>query len=601
LESQVSERLQGLRQELRKRKLDAYIVPSSDPHQSEYTPVHWQRRAWISGFTGSAGDVVVTAKGGGLWTDGRYFIQAERELAGSGLALYRMGEPGVRSIEQELAHILGRRASTSARVGVDSTTLSANRCRTIAAALADRDIELVADPDNLVDVVRGPIGAGTLHPVSALARRFTGLAVAEKLELVRAAMRDAGAHAHIVTTLDAIAWLFNLRGRDVAFNPVFVSYAIVTRRQATLFVDLGKIGPGVRRHLGKNVRLRPYEEAYGAMAALADGKQRIWVDPDATNAHIASLLGSAKTIWRSSPIARMKARKNTTELEGMRRAHVRDGVAMVRFLAWLDSEVSSGRETEVSIADRLEQFRAEGEGFRGLSFPTIAGYAAHGAIIHYSASAATAKTLQPKGLLLLDSGAQYLDGTTDITRTLLLGGRVTRHQRQCYTRVLKGHIALARAHFPKGTTGARLDTLARHALWQAGLDFGHGTGHGVGCYLNVHEGPQSISPRSTTAPLEVGNIQSNEPGYYEPGKFGIRIENLVEVVAADGAEVKGDGFMRFDTLTLCPIDVRPLERKLLEPSEVVWLNAYHRRVHRTLAPLLDRSTRRWLKDACRPL
>ena len=589
-------RLARLREAMREHEIAAYLVPSSDPHQSEYVPEHWARRQWASGFTGSAGDVVVSLEGGGLWTDGRYHLQARRQLRGTGLRLFPVGEKDVPTIEAHLAKTLPREAA----VGVDPAVLAMRRARKIAEALAPAGVTLKPIDENLVDAVRGPVpGRRARARVVPLPTRFAGETSASKLRRVRRAMRERGADALLVATLDAIAWLFNVRGSDVAYNPVVIAYAVVTPDEAVLHVDRGKLERAAEAHLRRTARIEPYAAIRRTLRALARRKAAVWLDPETTSLMCARLLDGARPVFAPSPIPLMKARKNEVELAGIRAAHRRDGAAMARFLHWLDRSLPEGGITEMGAAARLEGFRREGEHFQGLSFPTIAGYADHGAIIHYSVDEASDVPLRPEGLFLVDSGAHYLDGTTDITRTLLLGGRPTDAQRDAYTRVLKGHIAIATARFPAGTTGARLDTLARAALWQSGRDYAHGTGHGVGAFLNVHEGPQSISHRSTSVPLEPGNVQSNEPGYYEPGEFGIRIENLVEVVRDEAIAPRE--FLRFDTLTLCPIEKRLVDLGLLSAGEREWLDAYHARVLDTLGPDLDRDERGWLERACAPL
>ena len=589
-------RLARLRDAMRQHEIAAYLVPSSDPHQSEYVPEHWARRQWTSGFTGSAGDLVVGIEGGGLWTDGRYHLQARQQLRGSGIRLFPVGDEGVPTIERHLAKTLPREAT----VGVDPAVIGMRRARKIARALAPAGVALKAIDENLVDAVRGPVpGRRSRARVVPLPARFAGETSAAKLRRVRRAMREREADALVVTTLDAIAWLFNVRGSDVAYNPVVIAYAVVTPDEAILHVDRGKLDAAAVAHLRRTARIEPYAGIGRTLRGLARRKAAVWVDPETTSLMCARLLDGAKPVLAPSPIARMKARKNEVELAGIRAAHRRDGAAMVRFLHWLERSVPAGGITEMGAAAKLDGLRSESERFRGLSFPTIAGYADHGAIIHYSVDEASNVPLRPEGLFLVDSGAHYLDGTTDVTRTLLLGGRPTEPQRDCYTRVLKGHIAIATARFPAGTTGARLDTLARAALWQSGRDYAHGTGHGVGAFLNVHEGPQSISHRSTKVALEPGNVQSNEPGYYEPGEFGIRIENLVEVVK-DEATAPRD-FLRFETLTLCPVEKRLVDPDLLTAGERGWLDAYHARVLETLGPDLDREDRAWLKRACAPL
>ena len=594
--ARVRARLARLREAMREHGIAAYLVPSSDPHQSEYVPEHWARRQWLSGFTGSAGDVVVGLDGGGLWTDGRYHLQARQQLRGSGIKLFPVGEKEVPTVEEHLARTLPRGAA----VGVDPAVISLKRTRKIAKKFAPAGLTLKPVDENLVDAIRGPVpGRRARARVVALPTRFAGETSASKLRRVRRAMRERGADALLVTTLDAIAWLFNVRGSDVAYNPVVIAYAVVTPDEAVLHVDRGKLDRAAEAHLRRTARVEPYAGIRRTLRALGRRKATVWIDTETTSFLCGRLLDGAKPVFAPSPIPRMKACKNKVELAGIRAAHRRDGVAMVRFLHWLDRSLPEGGITEMSAAARLEGFRREGEHFQGLSFPTIAGYADHGAIIHYSVDEASDVPLRPEGLFLVDSGAHYLDGTTDVTRTLLLGGRPTGAQRDAYTRVLKGHVAIATARFPSGTTGARLDTLARAALWQSGRDYAHGTGHGVGAFLNVHEGPQSISHRSTSVPLEPGNVQSNEPGYYEPGEFGIRIENLVEVVRDEAIAPRE--FLRFDTLTLCPIEKRLVDPGLLSAAEREWLDAYHARVLDTLGPDLDRDERAWLEGACTPL
>ena len=589
-------RLARLRDAMRQHEIAAYLVPSSDPHQSEYVPAHWARREWASGFTGSAGELVVGLDGGGLWTDGRYHLQARQQLRGTGIRLFPVGEKDVPTIERHLAKTLPKGAA----VGVDPAVIGMRRARKVAKTLAPAGVALKVIDENLVDTVRGPVpGRRSRARVVPLPTRFAGETSAAKLRRVRRAMREREAHALVVTTLDAIAWLFNVRGSDVVYNPVAIAYAVVTPDEAVLHIDRGKLDAPALAHLRRTARIEPYAAIRRTLRGLARRKAAVWVDPETTSLMCARLLDGAKPVLAPSPIARMKARKNEVELAGIRAAHRRDGAAMVRFLHWLERAVPAGEVTEMSAAAKLDGLRSDGEHFQGLSFPTIAGYADHGAIIHYTVDEESNVHLRPEGLFLVDSGGHYLDGTTDVTRTVLLGGRPTEAQRDCYTRVLKGHIAIATARFPAGATGARLDTLARAALWQSGRDYAHGTGHGVGAFLNVHEGPQSISHRSTTVALEPGNVQSNEPGYYEPGEFGIRIENLVEVVKDEAAAPRD--FLRFETLTLCPIEKRLIEPGLLTADERGWLDAYHERVLETLGLDLDRDDRDWMERACAPL
>lgn len=593
----TKQKLTALRVAMRARGLAAFHVPSTDPHQSEYVPACWQRRVWMSGFTGSAGELLVTASNAYLWTDGRYFLQATEELRGSGIQLMKMAEPGVPTLAELLQQVLRRGEA----LGVDPKIVTPAGARALEQATAEAGARVVFTDENLVDLVWTDRPALSAGPVVAHSKKYSGEDTRSKLRRLRAEMKQRGAEAHPINALDAIAWLYNIRGRDVEYNPVVISYALVTMKEATLFVDSAKVSPEVRRALGPDVTVRPYEEFEGAVRQLASRKVKIWIDPTSASRWMLDLAQGAPTVKAMSPVFPMKARKNATEIAGMKASHVRDGVAMVRFLHWLEREAPKRKLTEISAADKLAAIRSEGELFQGLSFRTISGYGAHGAIIHYSVTPETDIPLEPKGIYLVDSGAQYLDGTIDITRTVAMGKGITKEQRDRFTRVLKGHIALARAKFPAGTRALRLDTLARIPLWEAGLDYNHGTGHGVGAYLNVHEGPQSISPwRDQQHPIEEGNIFSNEPGYYEPGVYGIRIESLI-VVRRDAALSNGIPWYGFETITMCPIDTRLIEKSLMSKEEVSWLDDYHRTVFRTLSPHLEKADRNWLKSACSAL
>lgn len=588
----MTQKLKALRAQMKTLGIDAYLVPSADAHMSEYVPQSAERRAWLSGFTGSAGELVVTSKDAGLWTDGRYFIQAADELAGSGIKLMKMMEPGVPS----RAEFLCQNIKSGGVVGYDAKLLSISAANAMRGALSDKGIKFKALSKNLVDAIWQDRPTDTGHPIAPWPETFSGEGHRQKLGRIRAAMKSKGADAHVLTMLDAIAWAFNIRGSDVDFNPVVIAYAIITAKSARLFVDPKKVTPALKKHLGKSVELVPYKDFGKALTALPKEAKSVWLEESTCSDWVAQKLKRCKQITARSCVTDFKAEKNSVELEGIRNAHRRDGVAMVRFLCWLENAMAKGGVTEISAADALQGFRAEGEHFRGLSFRTISGYAAHGAIVHYSVDEKSNIPLKNKGIYLVDSGGQYLDGTTDITRTLLLGDKASAEEKDRYTRVLKGHIHLATAKFPAGVNGIRLDTLARSALWQAGLDYGHGTGHGVGAYLNVHEGPQSISHRGYV-PLQVGNVLSNEPGYYKDGAYGIRIENLVTVVEAEGFGQDDRKFLGFETLTLCPIDTRLIEPKLLSEGERKWLNDYHARVYKELAPHLEAAQSKWLKAA----
>ena len=594
----VKKRIQELRAKMREHDVQAYLIPSSDPHQSEYVPECWQRRPWISGFTGSMGDVLVTLRDAGLWADGRYFLQAADQLAGSGIKLYRMAQPGVPTLNEFLAKNLGKGQS----LGIDPQTVSMRRARELEMSLHAAGATLRSLSGNLVDSIWTDRSKLPSDEVMALPTRFAGESVSAKLTRVRKEMKKRNVDAHFISALDGVAWLLNLRGRDVPFNPVLISYALVTAKTAILFIDPRKVPAAVARGLGKQVEFRPYGDVAAALQELGREKKRVWADDASVSRWAADLLSGADLVAEISPVTLMKARKNDVEIEGMRQSHVRDGVAMCRFLSWLESAVGATEVTEISAADRLEEFRRTGQHFQGLSFNTISGYAAHGAIIHYSVTPQTDVPLRAAGLYLIDSGAQYLDGTTDITRTVLLGKKATAEQKDRFTRVLQGHIRLARVRFPQGVTGGRLDVLARMALWNVGLDYNHGTGHGVGSFLNVHEGPRTISANKDTGlPIEAGNIFSNEPGYYKPGGYGIRLENLVLVKQNGVSGENGLPYYEFETLTVCPIDTRLVDTRLLDAEERAWLNGYHKDVYRKLAPHVDSRERTWLRQACHPI
>ncbi|MFH1264018.1 MAG: aminopeptidase P family protein [Pseudomonadota bacterium] len=592
------EKLAALRKWMKRYHLDAYLVPSTDPHQSEYVPALWRRRAYLSGFNGSAGDVLVFKNRAGLWTDGRYFLAAAAVLKGSGINLFKMGVAGVPTLEEHAVKTLKR----GERLGVDPQVLPLSAWNSLEKALTASGIELVAVKDNLIDAIWPDRPGFPLEPVSILSEQFAGESVASKLRRVRHEMSKHGARALVLTTLDAVAWIFNIRSNDVDFNPVVIAYAIITSSHADLFLRTEKLSRPVAGELKRVADVHPYEAAEKTLVDLGHRHAKVWVDAAVTSRWVIDRLRGCEIISDRTPVALMKAKKNSTEIRGIRRALERDGVAMVRFLRWLEGAVKKGKVTELSAEAELEKFRSPGKNFRGLSFHTISAYGPHGAIVHYESEPKTNSPLRPKGIYLIDSGGQYLDGTTDITRTVLLGGRPTPKQTEAFTRVLKGHIRLAQARFPQGVRGLRLDTLARAAMWEGGLDYNHGTGHGIGSYLSVHEGPQSINPnRCVGVPLEEGNILSNEPGYYETGKFGIRTENLVLVVKDPSFSTKETTWHRFETLTLCPIDTKLLDRRLLTSDEKAWLNAYHARVLKTLSPLLKGAERSWIKRVCAPV
>jgi Xaa-Pro aminopeptidase len=584
---------------MKRAGLDAYLVPSTDPHQSEYTPARWKRRQWITGFTGSVGDAVITLETACLWADSRYYIQAEAELEGSGITLQRQGEKDVPTLREWL----GKNLQKGQTLGVDPRLVSLKGLDQLRESVKKASAKIKLTDRNLVDLIwddqpPSPEAPVVRHPIS-----FAGKSTPDKLKAIRAKLSKEEAEALVVTRLDNVAWLFNLRGQDVEFTPVALSYGLLTADRALLFIDPDKVPPAVARSLGSAVELRPYEALREELRALAAAKAKVWVDPDAANAWIGQALKSAELVRKTSPIPAIKARKNAVELLGARRAHLRDGLALVRFFCWLEGAVGHSKVTELDAAARIEGLRAEHDLYRGPSFRTISAFGSHGAIVHYAPTAETDRRLRPGGIYLLDSGGQYLDGTTDVTRTVLLGGEASTEQRDQFTRVLKGAIALARAKFPAGTMGMQLDAFARRSLWEAGLDYGHGTGHGVGSYLGVHESPPGVAPpkRMVKGGLEVGQILSDEPGYYRQGRYGFRTENLVLVVRDEELSRPKSPFLRFETLTLCPIDRRLIEPALLDEVELRWLNDYHDEVLRRLSPELSPKEADWLEAATQPL
>ena len=592
----MRDKIEKLRRLMRKHNIQAYLVPGSDPHQSEYVPEFWKRRAFITGFTGSAGDALVTLKSAGLWTDSRYHLQAERELRNTGFKLFKCGTPGVPSWQEWAA----RNLKPGDSLGLDPQLISHRDYTKLKKDLAAKSVRLRPVAANLVDVIWRGRPAAPAGPVIVLEEKYAGESRRRKLDRLRQKMTVEGVDAHILSQLDAVAWLFNIRGSDVPFNPVAIAYAIITRKKALLFVAREKVSPEVRTVLKKDVSLRSYTEFPAALRSLAAARQRIWLDEAGVNQWVVSSLAGAELVFKPSPMTLSKAIKNASEIRGSKQAHRRDGAAMVKFLCWLEKAVPKGGVTEFSAARKLEEIRKCQPRFRGLSFQTISSYGSHSAVVHYAVTPETDIPLKPKGIYLIDSGSQYLDATTDITRTVCLG-RPTAEQRDRFTRVLKGVINLARTSFPQGTSGPQLDVLARRALWERGLNYGHGTGHGIGAFLNVHEGPQSIAPaRGFGIGLEPGMILSIEPGFYKEGEYGLRLENLALVVKGPDRTSETSPFYTFETLTLCPIELRLLNKDLLTENEVIWLNAYHLRVRKELTPLLEKDEAAWLKKATRP-
>ena len=588
-------RLQALRAELARRGVDGFLVPRADEHQGEYVPASGQRLAWLTGFTGSAGLAVLLKDRAAVFVDGRYTLQAQAQVDA---ALYEVRHVSEQPASAWITETLGR----GEVLGYDPwlhTPGEVERYRTAAERAGGSLRPLDGNPIDTVWTDRPP---APLAPVVPHALRFAGQSAAEKRQQVAAALAKELVDAAVLTLPDSIAWLLNIRGGDVPHTPLPLSFAILHRDASVdLFIDPRKLAPALGEHLGNGVRVSPPDGLGPAIDRLGAAKQTVAADPATAAAWVLERLASAgaRVQRMADPCQLPKACKNPVELAGTRAAHRRDGAALTRFLAWLAAAAEAGGLTEIAVSDRLEAFRRGGENFRGLSFPTISGAGPNGAIVHYHATAKTERRLEPGTLYLVDSGAQYLDGTTDVTRTVAIG-RPSPEMRDRFTRVLKGHIALALCRFPKGTSGAQLDALARRALWEAGLDYDHGTGHGVGSYLGVHEGPQRISKLPSAQPLLPGMIVSNEPGYYKTGAYGIRIENLVVV-----STLEGEGWERellcFETLTLAPIDLALVEPALLQRDEIAWLDAYHARVRDELAPLVDATTAAWLARATRPV
>lgn len=588
MKESITERIGRLRQCLREQSLSAFIIPSTDPHSGEYVPDHWKTREWVSGFTGSAGTAVITLDDAALWTDSRYFLQAADQLDGTGIRLMKDRLPDTPSIPEWL----GQSLSPGAVVGVDGWVNTIGETQALREALAREGLTLRTDYDPVTRLWDDrPALPGT--PVSIHPLEYAGVACHKKLAAIREKLLARGADGILLSTLDDIAWTLNLRGNDVHCNPVFVSYLLITSQESILYVRAEKLTTEVKAYLAQEgVNTEDYDDLQEDLRDYPYAT--LSLDPGRTNEAVRQAVNPlTKVLLEESPVPLMKAVKNEAEIRGFHAAMLRDGVAMVKFLKWLEEAVPQGNETEMSIDRKLYECRAEQPLFRGISFDTIAGYKEHAAIVHYEATPETDKPLAPEGLLLLDSGAQYADGTTDITRTIALG-ETTDDERRDYTLVLKGHIGLTCACFPQGTCGTQLDVLARQAMWREGANFLHGTGHGVGAYLNVHEGPHQIRMNHVPTPLRPGMTVTDEPGIYRAGRYGIRTENTLLVVPY--RETEFGTFYTFEPLTLCPIDTHPIVRSMLTAEETEWLNAYHRMVYDRLSPLLDEEHRAWLES-----
>lgn len=588
-------RIEELRTVMKSEGIDAFVFPSTDPHNGEYVPEHWKGREFISGFNGSAGTAVVTMDDAALWTDSRYFLQAEEQLAGTGFRLMKLKIEGTPTISQWLGRKLAANGGTV--VGIDGMVNSIGTVEALADELrAEGGITLRTNFDPLKVIWKDrpaiPSDMAIVHP-----QKYAGESAQSKIARIRQALRERHVEGMLVSALDDIAWALNIRGTDVHCNPVVVSYLLITMDSVTLYINSDKLTPVVREHLAANgVMTDEYENVKKGLAGY-DG-YNILMDPDETCYTLYKAYGDRPKVLAPSPLTSMKIVKNETEIMGYRYAMLRDGIAMVKFLRWLVPAVEEGGVTEVSASDELEAFRAEQSLFKDISFDTIAGYGAHGAIVHYEPTPETDIELKPEGLLLLDSGAQYLDGTTDITRTIALGP-VTDEQKHIYTLVLKGHIRLAMAKFPANASGTQIDILAREAMWREGLNYMHGTGHGVGSYLSVHEGPHQIRMEYKPEPLRAGMTVTNEPGLYLAGKFGVRIENTMLITEYMNTEY--GRFLKLEPLTLCPIDKTPIDVDMLADEELDYLNDYHAAVFKSLSPYLDDEMTEWLANACAPL
>ena len=591
----VTDRLARLRELMRREKLSAFVFPSTDPHNGEYVPDHWKGREWVSGFNGSAGTVVVTGNAAALWTDSRYFIAAAQQLEGTGIELMKLKIPGTPTI----AEWLGQQLIDCQRpeVGIDGMVNSQASAEALIADLRSHGgitVRTNLDPLKTIWTDRPPIPQDlvSVHPLE-----YAGEDVKSKVSRIRKALRDLHADGMLMSALDDIAWTLNMRGTDVHCNPVFVSYLLISSNSVTLYINKVKLSHVVMAYLQDNgVSIDDYENVDKGLKSYPD--YNILIDPDETCYTLARIAACQEVVRSKSPVPALKAVKNEAEIRGYRSAMLKDGIAMVKFLKWLKPAVQAGGQTELSVDRKLTSLRRQQPLFRDISFDTIAGYATHAAIVHYEATPETDIPLEPHGVILIDSGAQYQDGTTDITRTIALGP-VSDYEKHVYTLVLKGHIQLAMCKFPKGAAGTQMDILARSAMWREGLNYLHGTGHGVGSYLNVHEGPHQFRMEWMPAPFVEGMTVTDEPGIYLPDRFGVRIENTMIVEKYKTTEF-GE-FLQFDALTLCPIDTAPIDVSMLSDEEVEWLNSYHRRVYDAIAPHVSMDEREWLREATKEI
>lgn len=593
--NEIELRLARLRELMKREHLSAFIFPSTDAHQSEYVADHWRGREWISGFNGSAGTAVVTMKSAALWTDSRYFLAAEEQLEDTEYQLMRLKMEGTPTIAEWLGKEL--QDVQSPEVGLDGMVNSYNYVKDLSYSLRKLGgITLRTNLDPLEQIWENRPSLPA-NPVEIQPLEYAGETLASKVVRIRKSLRELHADGMLVSALDDIAWTLNLRGTDVHCNPVFVSYLLIESDKVSLFVDDNKLSPEVKQYLQDNqVSLYNYNKVEKCLESYSE--YNILLDGDETSYYLWKTVKCQEIVAAASPIPAMKAVKNEAEIEGYRSAMLKDGVAMVKFLKWLKPAVEAGGQTEISIDEKLTSLRAEQKLFRDISFDTIAGYAQHGAIVHYEATPETDVVLKPEGLILIDSGAQYQDGTTDITRTIALGA-VSEEMTHIYTLVLKAHIQLELVKFPDGASGTQLDAVGRECMWREGYNFLHGTGHGVGSYLCVHEGPHQIRMEWMPTPLRAGMTLTDEPGLYLAGKFGVRIENTVLI--SDYMSTEFGKFLQIEPLTLCPIDTTPIDVDMLLPEEIDWLNAYHHSVYEKLSPFLDEEEKKWLENATKPI
>lgn len=593
--NEIELRLARLRELMKREHLSAFIFPSTDAHQSEYVADHWRGREWISGFNGSAGTAVVTMKSAALWTDSRYFLAAEEQLEGTEYQLMRLKMEGTPTIAEWLGKEL--QDVQSPEVGLDGMVNSYNYVKDLSYSLRKLGgITLRTNLDPLEQIWENRPSLPA-NPVEIQPLEYAGETLVSKVARIRKSLRELHADGMLVSALDDIAWTLNLRGTDVHCNPVFVSYLLIESDKVSLFVDDNKLSPEVKQYLQDNqVSLYNYNKVEKCLESYSE--YNILLDGDETSYYLWKTVKCQEIVAAASPIPAMKAVKNKAEIEGYRSAMLKDGVAMVKFLKWLKPAVEAGGQTEISIDEKLTSLRAEQKLFRDISFDTIAGYAQHGAIVHYEATPETDVVLKPEGLFLIDSGAQYQDGTTDITRTIALGG-VSEEMKHIYTLVLKAHIQLELVKFPDGASGTQLDAVGRECMWREGYNFLHGTGHGVGSYLCVHEGPHQIRMEWMPTPLRAGMTLTDEPGLYLAGKFGVRIENTVLI--SDYMSTEFGKFLQIEPLTLCPIDTTPIDVDMLLPEEIDWLNAYHHSVYEKLSPFLDEEEKIWLENATKTI